>query len=222
MAFTNHELKLCEVVRDVLKPIYTAQERMGKNDATLLTAEGCFDYIFRSLKKVDHPFAELMYQSVKKRFLERRNKALVSLMAYLKNRKTKLGSKDPIFPTASRKEVRSVAQSCMSRLFDVDIVTDEQETNLNLNYNETEDIDLNSCIAAHSECAQSEEKTNPNVYHLSKDMQWFEDTNTLTPNLKKLLDALNQMSPTSTPSEKSSLFQAILCQRREQKWRMKL
>ena len=66
MAFTNHELQLCEVVRDVLKPIYTAQERMGKNDATLLTAEGCFDYIFRSLKKVDHPFAELMYQSVKK------------------------------------------------------------------------------------------------------------------------------------------------------------
>ena len=40
MAFTNHELKLCEVVRYVLKPIYTAQERMGKNDATLLTAEG--------------------------------------------------------------------------------------------------------------------------------------------------------------------------------------
>ena len=123
-------------------------------------------------------------------------------MAYLKNPKTKLGSKDPIFPTASRKEVRSVAQSCMSRLFDVDIVTDEQERNLNLNYGETEDIDLDSCIAAHSECAQSEEKTNPNVYHLSKDMQWFEDTNTLTPNLKKLLDALNQMSPTSTPSER--------------------
>ena len=88
----------------------------------------------------------------------------------------------------------------MSRLFDVDIVTDEQERNLNLNYGETEDIDLDSCIAEH--CAQSEEKTNPNVYHLSKDMQWFEDTNTLTPNLKKLLDALNQMSPTSTPSER--------------------
>ena len=51
-----------------------------------------------------------MFENVQKRFLERRNKQLVSLMAYLNNSTTKLGRKDPIFSYSTRKEIQNLAQ----------------------------------------------------------------------------------------------------------------
>ena len=177
-------------------PICQAQERMGKNDATLLTAEGCFRFIFKSMKKIHHPFSELMHESVKKRFLERRNKPLVTLMKYLKDPDTPLGLKHPIFSTSTRKDIRCQAQSLISRLFDIDIVPHEVEIEMD-SKSDSDEMDLDNCI---TECTQV--KVKPNVYQLSKDMQWFEGSKKLTPMLKKLSDALDQISPTSIPSER--------------------
>ena len=64
----------------------------------------------KKTKKVYHPLAHLMFENVQKRFLERRNKQLVSLMAYLNNSTTKLGRKDPI--TQQEKKFKILLNDC--------------------------------------------------------------------------------------------------------------
>ena len=100
--------------------------------------------MFKELNKIDHPFARKMFDTLEARFLERRNKTLVSLMLYLHHKR--LDKDDPLlhlFPESSKKEIHALAKDLMSRLFDVEEQvepTDEKPT-----IDGTDDLE--SCIA---------------------------------------------------------------------------
>ena len=66
-----------------LKPVHLAAEAIGRRDATLLTAEGAFKFLFKSLLKLETRIARDLYEALKLRIGQRRQKNLASLMKYL-------------------------------------------------------------------------------------------------------------------------------------------
>jgi hypothetical protein len=58
-------------------------KELNKNEATLLTSEGVFKFMFRKLRTLDTELSQEMLVALKQRFSERRNKDIVSFMKYL-------------------------------------------------------------------------------------------------------------------------------------------
>ena len=139
-----------------------------------------------------------MFENVQKRFLERRNKQLVSLMAYLNNSTTKLGRKDPIFSYSTKKEIQNLPQHLMSQLFDCN---DTIEDGSNTSSSTINEISLDMCIEKATESNHLKEKSQGKS-SLAEDMRFYEKSGKLTQKLQLLYDALAQISPTSVPSER--------------------
>ena len=138
-----------------------------------------------------------MFENVQKRFLERRNKQLVSLMAYLNNSTTKLGRKDPIFSYSTKKEIQNLAQHLMSRLFDCN---DTKEDGSNSSSSTINEMSLDMCIEKATESNHLKEKPQGKS-SLAEDMRLYEKSGKLTQNLQLSYDTLAQILPTSVPSE---------------------
>ena len=193
MTFPSKEITYLKMIRDVLHPICEAQNRLGADKSNVLTAEGCFQYMFKELNKIDHPFARKMFDTLETRFHERRNKKLVSLMLYLHHKR--LDKDDPLlhlFPESSKKEIHSLAKDLMSRLFDIEEQVEPTDEN------PTIDDDLESCIALTESPAVKKKSTSTN---LNDDFKHLEKTGQLSQNLQRLLEALKQITPTSVPCE---------------------
>ena len=74
-----HELKC------TLEPIKLAVDALCRKDATLLTAEGIFQFLFFELKKRKSSLAEDLLFSVKSRIQQRRQHDIVNLIRYHQN-----------------------------------------------------------------------------------------------------------------------------------------
>ena len=68
-----------------LEPIKLTVDALCRKDATLLTAEGTFQFLFFELKKRKSSLAEDLLCSVKKRIQQRRQHDVVNLICYLQN-----------------------------------------------------------------------------------------------------------------------------------------
>ena len=110
-----------------------------------------------------------MFENVQKRFLERRNKQLVSLMAYLNNSTTKLGRKDPIFSYSTKKEIQNLAQHLMSQPFDCNDMIEDGSNSSSSRINE---MSLDMCIEKATESNHLKEKSQGKS-SLAEDMRFY-------------------------------------------------
>ena len=113
----------------------------------------------------------------------------------MNDKNTKFGCKSGYFSTATRKEVHSLANSLMKRLFkdtyngiDMEELETPTETN--------NELTLERCISAF-EIATPETETD-----IKDDLTVYDKTGPLSDNLKKLLNALKDISPTSVAIER--------------------
>jgi hypothetical protein len=67
---------------------------LSKESATLMTAEGVFKFHFKKLKSQNSDLSKEHLTALKRRFNERRNKDVLTLMAYLQTGKMPLGDDD--------------------------------------------------------------------------------------------------------------------------------
>jgi hypothetical protein len=74
-----------EEILKILKHTELAVKELNKDEATLLTSEVVFLFLFIKLLDQNTDLSNEMLDALKKRFVERRNKDLVSLMRYLQN-----------------------------------------------------------------------------------------------------------------------------------------
>lgn len=77
------------VLRNLLKclqPIKLASQQLGRRDANLLTAEATISFLFDSLEQRTDYISVALYEAMKKRIHQRRNKDLVSAIKFLQNK----------------------------------------------------------------------------------------------------------------------------------------
>ena len=104
-----------------LEPIKLAVETLCCKDATLLTAEGVFQFLFVELEKRKSSLAEDLLCAVKNRVQQRRQHEVVNLLRYLQNPNSSIYNEhyaDEIpFCSNSEEGFGKTATTLFSRLF---------------------------------------------------------------------------------------------------------
>jgi hypothetical protein len=88
---------------------------LSKESATLMTAEGVFKFCFKKLKSQNSDFRKELLAALQRRFNERRNKDVMTLMAYLQKGKIPLGDDD--FTYCSKTAMISFTKKFVSHNF---------------------------------------------------------------------------------------------------------
>lgn len=183
---------------EALRPIRFVSEAMGRRDATLLTAEGSLFFLFSKLKKQESPIALELYQAVRQRISERRNVKVVSVMRFLKDGTTTSTCEElPILPRAQI--VKAINDD-----FNIFINPGEQERD-GIEFVEkpkTLEEELQSCIDEHSGKNNQLELVPDRSKIIQKELNLFEASKQLPPNLKTIYGALSTIKPTSIESER--------------------
>jgi hypothetical protein len=74
-----------------MKSTEIAVLELSKESATLMTADGLFKFLFKKLRSQDSVLSNELLAALKRRFNERRNKDVMTLMAYLQTGNMPLG-----------------------------------------------------------------------------------------------------------------------------------
>jgi hypothetical protein len=80
----ENDFKVLQEILSVLNPTELAVKELSKESSNLLTCEGVFKFLFDVLAKQGSELTEMMLEALRKRYIERRNKDLVSLLKYVK------------------------------------------------------------------------------------------------------------------------------------------
>lgn len=187
---------------DVLKLLEISINELGKEDATLITSEGVFKFIFNKLKTINNEFSTRLIETLKKRLFERRNKNLITLYKYLLTGSFPKNDGELLY-SSKKQEVISLAQSLISRLF---TNKNDQEVSNVSNYSENivdnkslaEEMQDSISLILSEKCIED----NTANYNLQKEFKLFELTGFKSSNLVNLYNALNSIRPTSTSSER--------------------
>jgi hypothetical protein len=87
----------------------------SKASATLMTAEGVFKFLFKKHKSQNSDLSKELLAALKRRFNERRNKDVMTLMAYLQTGKMLLGDDD--YTYCSKTAMMSFTKKFVSQNF---------------------------------------------------------------------------------------------------------
>ena len=82
------EFSFVNKLKCALEPMKLAVEALCRKDATLLTAEGIFQFLFLELKKRKSSLAKDLLYALRNRIRQRRQHNVVNLMRYLQNPKS--------------------------------------------------------------------------------------------------------------------------------------
>lgn len=123
-----------DVLKDLqraLHPIIMAVEALSRRDATIITAEDVLRFLFETLSEELGPISQELYASIKTRITDRRNKDLVSLMRYLKNKDLISSAELPISPknTINKLAVDLYVQLFGQNEIEADMVLFEEDEN---------------------------------------------------------------------------------------------
>jgi hypothetical protein len=86
---------------------------LSKELVTLMTAKGVFKFLFKKLKSQNFDLSKELLAALKRRFNERRNKDVMTLMAYLQTSKMPLGEDD--FTYCSKTAMMSFTKKFISQ-----------------------------------------------------------------------------------------------------------
>lgn len=79
-------------------------DQISKDDATLLNAEGAFEFLVEELSKLNTGLGLDLLYHVKQEISKRRNKPIVDLLKYLHNPQSLEEKSEPFFAMSSKKE----------------------------------------------------------------------------------------------------------------------
>lgn len=203
---------------NALKPIELAAQALGRRDANLVTADAILKFLFDSLQKNDDDLSRQLLEALKFRIIERRNQNLVSLTKYLQT--LDLQSINDL-PSSSKTVITSYAREIFKKLFykdsDCDRFEKESDSGPVCDINDRLDDAINAALKNKKLGIKMSDDANILAFHdnLQKDMaeesfhvnlqnelQIYESTGNITKNLKRLLDALMTIQPTSIESGK--------------------
>lgn len=182
-----------------LKPIRLVSEAMGRRDATLLTAEGSLFFLFAKLKEQVSSIASELYQAVRRRISERRNVSVVSVLRFLHDGTTTSSCEE--LPILSRAQTIKALKEDFKR-FIMAANSEYDEVSI-IEKPKTLQEELQTCIDERtSKYKQPEAEVRDCSKILQKEVNLFEATKQLPPNLKMIYDALLTIKPTSIDSER--------------------
>ena len=208
-----------------LEPIKLAVEALCHKDATFLTAEGVFQFLFVELKKRKSSLAEDLLCAVKNRVQQRRQHEVFNLLRYLQNPNSSIYNEhyaDEI-PSSGNSEEGFVktATTLFCRLFwgsdnNKAKIQDENEV-IELASNNQEDESLFKRLQTHIEHSTNSTPTQqlktivddrPRVSQfqtiIKQEMKLLEVTEKRPGKLEQLFKALSSIPPTSVEAERAA------------------
>jgi hypothetical protein len=193
-----------ENILQVLKPAELAVLELSKANATLVTTEGVFRFLFKTLDDQGTSLSKKFSAALKTRILERRNKELVSLMVYLQNPRSVTENAHQELNYSTRATIISTAKQIIQTKFAEPETTTEQD---DITINETSvslDDSMNDMAAemAKSLSAITSDPTDTSKNTLQQEFRLWETTGTRSLKLEKLNECLKTIQPTSTESER--------------------
>jgi len=202
------DVKNIETLSNTLKPITMAVNELSRRNMNLLTSEGVFKFLFESLETQQTEFSNSMILSLKLRLEERRNKNIISIINFLQNPSTvkdrftvKFGD---FFRMNTKAEIIKSIKELSSKFLAINAYAEEvdldEEGYLDMGHSE---VSLSEKLQRSIEnCLKPMNvKEKANQYYV-KEINMFESTGIITPNLSKLFDYLKTIQPTSTESER--------------------
>lgn len=202
----EHEIRNIESLSNVLKPIKMAVDELSSRDANLLTSEGVFKFLFESLEAEQTIISKILLEKLKTRLQQRRNNDIISVITFLQNPsilKSKIGlGSIAFFKMNSKSDIQKTIKELASHFFmnfdsdddgDMDVEAQEQTTGVSLSDK------LKKSIENYLKPMIVKEKNN---HSYNKEINVYEDTGVISPNLRKILEYLKTIQPTSTESER--------------------
>lgn len=191
--FTTRYDDSLHAIHDALEPVNEAILTLSKHNSNLMVAEIAVKFIYQRLKESKTKLANDLADAVLKRYQERRNKEIVSLLFFLHTQdvpKSTIG-----FEYSSRSTIKRTANDLMLRLFPEN---KSQETE------PKETTDLNSFSNIQEGINQLSQQSAKKVdINLDKDLKLFECTGERSNRLSNLHKALMTIKPTSTVCEQN-------------------
>ena len=142
-SFAVEEIDLLSSLTEALNVIKSAQLSICSREATLLTAEGAFRYIFTELNVMGSDLGAIFASAVEKRVGELRNSNLIGLLKYLRDPSSE---NDPcesnFFKFPSQQDMSTTALNLMESLFVdhyVDVTLQEDVEHTQLQYKSLQD-----------------------------------------------------------------------------------
>ena len=226
---SDGEFDVLAAILSSLQPIRLAVERLGRRDATLLSAEGVFRFILEELEKQNTFFSAEVKQAVQKRIGQRRNQDLIGLVMYLHNPVTDKEKITPCHPSLLLPPIEAVqttARNLFARLFNSDLA-ESHPVSSESNVSDFVDTESGVTPVGISPSSSKQQTLRERLDNAVKDavnndhvdvklhakttivqeMKIYMATGKRTPNLNLLYNALTSIPPTSVGAERA--FSAV-------------
>lgn len=188
---------------DVLKPVQLAVEALGRRDMNLLKADAIVNTLCQQLLLNHTAIGQTMFNALKHRIEERREKKLYTLIKYLNDPDIFNKNENNLFTLATKSLIVSYAECLHNRLFE-EITEDEEPDSSDADsivVEETFEDILNAAINNVNEKAKPK-SNKPTLYSIKKDLKFFEGCGSKPETVQNLYDALLTIRPTSVESER--------------------
>lgn len=202
----EHSLK---DIYEVLSVTKMTMDQISKDDATLLTAEGAFEFLFDELSRINTPLSLEMLDKVKEEILKRRNKAIVSLLKFLQDPESLNENKYSFFEMPTKKEIIKTASSVWNQYF-LDQTKDSLGAALldeQLLMDDQLSIEDRLGIAVKKRTSKAQPVGNVSSFDSTKliklEIDAYASSNVMPRSLDKIRNALLTIKPTSIKNEQN-------------------
>lgn len=199
---------------EVLRIAKMTMDSISRDDATLLSAEGAFEFMFIELERIDSSVSLELLKEVKVELNKRRQKDIVSLLKFLQDPDSLKESQLSYFSMPPKNEVFATACAIWGKYFQANTHIDDQSQEPQQQDPETEEDSLEAdSIQARLGMAIGKRTASPHAS--SSDENGFDDkaiklacknyvsTKIKHPCLQQMHDALLLIKPTSIKNEQN-------------------
>ena len=212
-SFTENDWNLLQSLISLLEPVKMGIEALGRQDATLLSAEGVNKFMLNQVRNgtVSGTLATALYHELEKYITERRNHELTNLLKYLTRPDCSHLPTDFAFESMpSRSKIENSIKKIWTRLFasdeEVELqISDNNDSDKNNSDNKGQTPQLHDVLSRSIMEATSSSTPicSTSLSLLRKEMNLFEATKKLPESLRLVKDALETVSPTTVEVERS-------------------
>lgn len=202
----DENIKILQEMLFILEPMELGVNELGKNNTNLLKAEAIIMYILQKLKDINTEMSLNLFQILKRRIEERRNKGLISLMSFLKN--CTYPKAHEFLSYTSKSDISLLASEIYNRLFTFgeNNITQQEILNVEEKFGDSESepeseyTKMQKTIDSFLMVPQPSTSSSSN---LKKYFKIAEGTGQRSKELENLYQALLTIQPTSTNSERA-------------------
>lgn len=124
---------------EALEPIKVCVMEISRSDADLMSADIALEFMLDKLSEQKSEIATQLYEAIKIRVTQRRQKLMSSLLSHLINPEFKMSSKHGIFSASTQQEMSSFIEEQFTRLFP----TEELPSDDSLSFEEGDTTEVN-------------------------------------------------------------------------------